>query len=642
MVTILIKIKNKAILFEKIQGFVSIRHYILPYLISKDYILQNQLKIFNGILKDNKLSSYFIKNLFTFISDRILFRVVNEEKNILDNSQYIPEEGENQYQILKKRIINIYKSHKYEENINININDLKLYLPNEKEFALFLFDFFDTKNQILPLFCNLKGMNNFLSYYENHKLEFETREKINQLSNEETEIFYKKKNRKPVINIGFIGNKNSGKSTTIGHLLYNTGNINQNFFIKISNSANEIGFSSYKYSWLINNLWGERTYSKTIIYHINKFETKKYDFNLIDLPGDFHLIKNIIRGLSLADAIVFIVAAENENYENDHIKDYLIISYTMGIRQIIIAINKMDQTKDIKYSEKSFIKMKKNMINLCKNIGFNINNIQVISYSGYTGQNLVNKYEDGNILNKMDWYKGKTLLESLDEFKLPKRSFNGPLKISIFNSEKISGIGTVFGGKILSGTLNKNMELINCIPDFHKNHKQKCQSIEIHNNQIDEAIAGDIIGFNIKGVSKYVARKCRLVFTENEKNNLKNANNLRVKILMINKKATLRVGSDLRLFCYTLNEPVKILKIEYLIDGANKIIEKDPKEIKNGSFAIIIINLIKSGYNNEMTGYQQKKLIYFEKYIDNPFLGSFVLYNDGLIAVGNIKDIIIL
>ena len=49
-------------------------------------------------------------------------------------------------------------------------------------------------------------------------------------------------NRKPLINVGFIGNKNSGKSSTIGHLLYNTGNINQNFFIKTSNLANEIGF----------------------------------------------------------------------------------------------------------------------------------------------------------------------------------------------------------------------------------------------------------------------------------------------------------------------------------------------------------------------------------------------------------------
>ena len=67
------------------------------------------------------------------------------KKNILDNSQYIPEEGENQYQLLKKIIINIYKSGKYEENINFNINDLKHYLPKEKEFALFLFDFLETK-----------------------------------------------------------------------------------------------------------------------------------------------------------------------------------------------------------------------------------------------------------------------------------------------------------------------------------------------------------------------------------------------------------------------------------------------------------------------------------------------------------------
>ena len=67
MTTILTKIKNKGILFENIQGFVSTRHYILPYIINKDKILENQLKILNGILKDNKLSSSFINNLFTFI-----------------------------------------------------------------------------------------------------------------------------------------------------------------------------------------------------------------------------------------------------------------------------------------------------------------------------------------------------------------------------------------------------------------------------------------------------------------------------------------------------------------------------------------------------------------------------------------------
>ena len=103
MTTILTKIKYKVILFENIQGFVSTRHYILPYIINNDKILEKQLKIFNGLLKDNKLSSKFINNLFTFISDRILFRVVNKEKDLMDDNQYIPEEGENnKFQIKKK------------------------------------------------------------------------------------------------------------------------------------------------------------------------------------------------------------------------------------------------------------------------------------------------------------------------------------------------------------------------------------------------------------------------------------------------------------------------------------------------------------------------------------------------------------
>ena len=60
MKTILTKIKHKGILFENIQGFVSTRHYILPYIINNDKLLENQLKIFNGILKDNNLSSNLI------------------------------------------------------------------------------------------------------------------------------------------------------------------------------------------------------------------------------------------------------------------------------------------------------------------------------------------------------------------------------------------------------------------------------------------------------------------------------------------------------------------------------------------------------------------------------------------------------
>ena len=249
----------------------------------------------------------------------------------------------------------------------------------------------------------------------------------------------------------------------------------------------------------------------------------------------------------------------------------------------------------------------------------------------------------------MQWYKGKTLLESLDEIKPPKRDFDGPLKISVFKTEKISGIGTVVEGKILSGKLKTNTKL--CFP-FENKEIKECISIEMHNIPVNEAVAGDIIGFNIKGISINFIRHniTNLVFEDNVMNYLKKAENLRVKIFMINKKATLKVGSAFHFFCYTLNAPIKVAKIEYLTDETNKILEKEPKEIKNGGYAIIIIKFyVRARHKvericNKMECYDKTiKRYFFEKYIENPFLGSFELFNNhNLIAVGNIKDINVL
>jgi elongation factor 1-alpha len=193
----------------------------------------------------------------------------------------------------------------------------------------------------------------------------------------------------------------------------------------------------------------------------------------------------------------------------------------------------MDITKESKYSENIFNKIKKYMINLCINIGFNANNIQILAYSGYTGHNLINRYEDEDNFhnNKMNWYKGKTLIESLDELKPPKRDFDSPLLISIFNREKITGVGTVFEGKILSGKLERNINLSFPIDD--KITVLSCKSIEMHCKDYTEALAGDIIGFNVKGLTIHQAYSCDLVFNENSMQSIKNAETLRVKILMM-------------------------------------------------------------------------------------------------------------
>ena len=144
-----------------------------------------------------------------------------------------------------------------------------------------MFDFSENKNQVLSMFPTLNNKNNYfkevLSYYDTHKNLFEDKEEINKMSNKDIEIIYNKMNRKTLINLAFIGNKKSGKSTTIGHLLLSTGFINQSEFIQTSKLTYDSGLGSYKYSWLLDRIPEERANNKTIIFHIKKFETKKYD-----------------------------------------------------------------------------------------------------------------------------------------------------------------------------------------------------------------------------------------------------------------------------------------------------------------------------------------------------------------------------
>ena len=669
MKTILTKIMHKSLVFEYIQGYVSTRHYILPFLINNDKELHEDLKILNGIKKENQLSPNFINNLYTFISDRMLFRIINQ-KDMMENKndEFINEEEgeENNYKFLKKKILNYYKVGKYCQDINIKINQLKKYLPNKKEFALFIFDFLLNKNenQLLSFFPefnleNKNDINKFLSYYDKNKISLENEEKIDPLFYEQIKEIYKKMNRKIFLSLAFIGNKNSGKSTTMGHLLYSTGNIINDYFIETRNIANSIGHPSYKYSWLIDKLTDERNNRKSIMYHLNKLETEKYEFNLIDLPGDFHFKKNIIKGLSLADAAVFVISANNENEEKDNIKNYLILAFTLGIRQLIIAINKMDYSN---YSQKKFLEIKMKMIDICENIGFDIENIQFIPYSGYTGLNLINNYEDDDILQtkKMAWYKGKTLFESLDEIKPVKRNFDGPLKISVFKIYKIVGIGTVAAGKILSGNFISGDFLSFIVGSTNKDIiSTGCQFIEINHRCVYKAVAGDVVGLNVSRLTIRDLKDCRIAFRFNfNMDNLcpiiisENADNLRIKIFVVHKNTHVRVGSDLTLFCYTTRVNVRILKIEYIVDRANKILEKGPKEIKNGCFAILLIKIFRNNFprhfqkNNVNNNYYEKQFhklyLYCEKYKNDALLGSFALFIDELFAVGKIIDINVL
>ena len=428
------------------------------------------------------------------------------------------------------------------------------------------------------------------------------------------------------VNLVVIGHVDSGKSTSTGHLIYACGGIDARTIEKFEKESAQMGKGTFKYAWVLDKLKAERERGITIDITLWKFESKKYYFTIIDAPGHRDFIKNMITGTSQADVAILVVPAEKGGFEAAYSKDgqlreHALLAFTMGIKQIIVAINKMDACD---YSEQRYNEIEEEMRKFIKKQGFKPEDTQFVGYSGYTGQNLVERYEDGDATktNKMPWYKGKTLLEALDEIKPPTRPLDKPLRLPLQDVYKITGIGTVPCGRVETGVLKPGM-LVYFAPC---GITTECKSVEMHHTSLEEAIPGDNVGFSVKGVT--VKDIKRGYVTGDSKNDPpKEVESFRAQVIVMNHPNSIKAGYCPVIDCHTSHIAVKFSKLETKIDRrTGKAVEEEPKEIKNGESVIAFME-------------PQKPLV-CETYSTYPPLGRFAVRDMKMtVAVGVIREI---
>uniref|UniRef100_A0A9L0IVB8 Eukaryotic translation elongation factor 1 alpha 2 n=1 Tax=Equus asinus TaxID=9793 RepID=A0A9L0IVB8_EQUAS len=206
------------------------------------------------------------------------------------------------------------------------------------------------------------------------------------------------------INIVVIGHVDSGKSTTTGHLIYKCGGIDKRTIEKFEKEAAEMGKGSFKYAWVLDKLKAERERGITIDISLWKFETTKYYITIIDAPGHRDFIKNMITGTSQADCAVLIVAAGVGEFEagiskNGQTREHALLAYTLGVKQLIVGVNKMDSTEPA-YSEKRYDEIVKEVSAYIKKIGYNPATVPFVPISGWHGDNMLEPSPN------MPWFKG--------------------------------------------------------------------------------------------------------------------------------------------------------------------------------------------------------------------------------------------
>ena len=212
-----------------------------------------------------------------------------------------------------------------------------------------------------------------------------------------------------------------------------------------------MGKGSFKYAWVLDKLKAERERGITIDIALWKFETTKYMVTIIDAPGHRDFIKNMITGTSQADCAVLIVAAGTGEFEagiskNGQTREHALLAFTLGVKQLIIGVNKMDSTEP-KYSEKRFTEIQKEVSSYVKKIGYNPESVAFVPISGWHGDNMIEPSTN------MPWYKGwsvklgkkkeeksgKTLLEALDAIVPPQRPTDKALRLPLQDVYKIGG-----------------------------------------------------------------------------------------------------------------------------------------------------------------------------------------------------------
>jgi len=415
---------------------------------------------------------------------------------------------------------------------------------------------------------------------------------------------------KPHMNLAMIGHVDHGKSTLVGRLLFEAGVIDPHVIDEYRKQAEAKGKGSFEFAWVMDSVKEERERGLTIDVAHQRFDTKNYYFTIVDCPGHRDFVKNMITGASQADAAILVVAAPDGIMPQT--KEHAILSWTLGITQMIVAINKMDA---VNFDKAKYEERKDEVTKMLKTLGFKVDQVLFLPVSAFKGDNVKERGEN------LSWFDGPALLEAFDGLKSPEKPVDLPLRIPVQDVYTITGSGTVPVGRVETGKMNKGDKII-----FNPSGAVgEVKSMEMHHEEVIEAVPGDNIGWNVRGISKSDIRRGDVCGPVDQPPTI--ADEFTAQVIVLQHPSAITVGYTPVFHCHTAQVACTIMEIKKKLDPATGgVKEENPDFIKSGDAAIVQI--------------KPTRPLVIEKYKELPQLGRFAIRDMGTtIAAGMVIDI---
>ncbi|MGP8307243.1 sulfate adenylyltransferase subunit CysN [Vibrio sp. YIC-376] len=297
------------------------------------------------------------------------------------------------------------------------------------------------------------------------------------------EAYLKVHENKDLLRFLTCGNVDDGKSTLIGRLLFDSKLIYEDQMAAIEKDSQKFNTTdeAFDLALLVDGLQSEREQGITIDVAYRYFSTDKRKFIIADTPGHEQYTRNMVTGASTCDLAIVMVDARHGIQTQTKRHSY--ICSLLGIKHIIVAINKMDL---MEYSQEVYQKIKADYREMAKN--FNIDDIRFVPISALKGDNVVTPSEN------MDWYPGATLMKLLETVKVDQDKDLEHMRFPVqyVNRPNLDFRG--FCGTLASGIVQVGDE-VTALPS---GKTSRIKSIFTHDGELETSYPGQAITITLE------------------------------------------------------------------------------------------------------------------------------------------------
>ncbi|MBX3664732.1 MAG: sulfate adenylyltransferase [Burkholderiales bacterium] len=275
------------------------------------------------------------------------------------------------------------------------------------------------------------------------------------------------------------GSVDDGKSTLIGRLLHDTRQILADQLAAVSRASRKRGHDDVDLSLLTDGLEAEREQGITIDVAYRYFATPQRKFIIADTPGHEQYTRNMVTAASTADAAVILADAGKGLLPQG--RRHLCIASLLGIRHVVVAVNKMDS---VGYSQSAFESIRADFSAFAQRLG--LTGVRFVPVSALRGDMVVDR---GDALS---WYAGPTLLDILESIEPVRSDISQPLRFPVQLVQR-SGRGRAYLGRVRSGRVSAG-DTVLALPS---GRRVRVAGVHAHAGELAEAQAGDSVALTL-------------------------------------------------------------------------------------------------------------------------------------------------